>query len=450
MPNVYPANPPNMDVRITKSAAEQLALDLSEEMNARIAADNVLRAEIDAIEVPEIPIGIAGFNEYLSVTDSTVSGYDTVSLSIDAAETEVAISATNATVWGMKYLSESTLKTTTIPAGSWAFNYNRKVSSTTSTTSLMIRAFVRHSNGTEDVLFTLTSPSIEETTYQPRVIDYSLAAFTVATTDRLGFQIGMVTTRLTSTTLTYIVGDGRGFFIRSPLAIEHNNLLGRSENDAHPQSAITGLVSALASKWSASNDGPGSGLDADTVSGYGIGVTNSTNLTTDLNTLGVGGIYVCSYDVSQHFPIDHNGHVIVLPAASGGGGYFSQIFISQFNGRMFRRTKQGGVFLAPAGADANGWVSQWDAISDGNGGQPPAPKANRTSAATAGYFQIDDYASASQSMYTPYGNGTWKMVVLGYNQTTSIGQVAIVAGSASVVGTTSQTNTRILWERISA
>jgi len=252
MPNVYPANPPNMDVRITKSAAEQLALDLSEEMNARIAADNVLRAEIDAIEVPEIPIGVAGFNEYLSVVDSTVSGYDTVGLTMDATETEVAISATNATVWGMKYLAESTLKTTTIPAGSWAFNYNRKVSSTMSETSMMIRAFVRHSNGTEDVLFTLTSPSIEETTYQPRVIDYSLAAFTIAATDRLGFQIGMVTTRVINTTVTYIVGNGRGFFIRSPLAIEHNNLLGRSENDAHPQSAITGLVTALAGKVSTS------------------------------------------------------------------------------------------------------------------------------------------------------------------------------------------------------
>jgi hypothetical protein len=47
--NTYPANPPNIDLTITKPVAEQLALDISEEMNARIAADNVLRADIDEI-----------------------------------------------------------------------------------------------------------------------------------------------------------------------------------------------------------------------------------------------------------------------------------------------------------------------------------------------------------------------------------------------------------------
>jgi len=86
--------------------------------------------------------------------------------------------------------------------------------------------------------------------------------------------------------------------------------------------------------------------------------------------------------------------------------------------------------------------------SDGNGGQPPAPKPNKTGYGTAGYFTGSDYASSGSVVSTPSATGIWKGFVTGYGLSTSLGDTFIIAGSSSSVATTIGANVRIIWELV--
>ena len=246
--NVYPDNryPPSMVVE--RPVAEQLAKSISDETNARIAADNVLRGIIDAIEVPDQGIGVAGFNLYPSTVNSDVSGYKKLAFITDDAETEISVTANSNTVFAPSYIMDEALNTTEIPAGQWAFNYYRKISSAAQFSAVVIEIFLRHAGGSETTVVSFESPELNDTEFTPREVSYVKNAIATSETDRLGMRIGLRTLRPTETTLTYIVGDGRGFFTRTPLTMLHNNLSGRDAIDAHPESAITNLVSDLAEK----------------------------------------------------------------------------------------------------------------------------------------------------------------------------------------------------------
>jgi hypothetical protein len=195
-------------------------------------------------------LGVAGFDIFMDTTASDIEGYDTLNKNFESVETEVTIVATNETVWGEKYLCNLPLGITEIPAGVWGFNYTRKVSATSpnKTSKKLLRVFRYTTDGEEIELFQLESPDILETSYQNRQISYAQEAFACNATDRIGVQSGFSTTRASATTLTYIVGDGRGWFMRTPLVMVHNDWTGRDAADAHPMESITPPTTSLATE----------------------------------------------------------------------------------------------------------------------------------------------------------------------------------------------------------
>jgi hypothetical protein len=121
--------------------------------------------------------------------------------------------------------------------------------------------------------------------------------------------------------------------------------------------------------------GPGGGFDADTVSGYGIGV--NAPIASNIGTFEAndgpsgGGVYQYSSPTGTLPGGASIGTLLHLPQ-SATGAY--QIAFPQISGGCFVRLKIGSAWAA--------WYQVWAADSDGNGGQPPAPKT--TIGTTAG------------------------------------------------------------------
>lgn len=179
------------------------------------------------------PISIGGASSasiYMSNEDSAVAGYKKLNYTPDAAETVKTITANNSTVAGEAYLMDDPLNTTIFDAGTWFFNYFRSVSSSAQESFKGLDVFVRHANGTETLLFSLESASIEDTVLTERQVTYPQQAFSVALTDRLGVRSKFRTTRNAATVLSYVVGGARGWGMRTPLAIDHNNTRNKNAN----------------------------------------------------------------------------------------------------------------------------------------------------------------------------------------------------------------------------
>lgn len=164
---------------------------------------------------------------YMSNSNSDVSGYKRLSPVIDVSETEVSIIATNSTVYGDAYLSDDPIGITEISAGPWAFDYWRKVSSVQQGSYKGLDVFMYDPiNGTETILFSVESPSIEGTDFEERSLTSPKPLYIVDPTHRLGVRSKFRTTRHTATTLTYIIGNGRGWWMRTPLTVRHSELRG--------------------------------------------------------------------------------------------------------------------------------------------------------------------------------------------------------------------------------
>lgn len=179
------------------------------------------------------PISIGGASSasiYMSNEDSAVAGYKKLNYTPDSTETVKTITANNNTVVGEAYLMDDPLNTTIFDAGTWFFNYFRAVSSAALESFKGLDVFVRHVDGAETLLFSLESASIEDTVLTERQITYTQQAFSVALTDRLGVRSKFRTTRNAATVLSYVVGGARGWGMRTPLAIDHNNTRNKNAN----------------------------------------------------------------------------------------------------------------------------------------------------------------------------------------------------------------------------
>jgi hypothetical protein len=176
----------------------------------------------------EISIGAGGYagNVYASNVDSDISGYKTMSYALDSTESIRSIVVNNNTVLSETCLYETGVGVTVIPSGLWKATFYAKVNSTIGDTTLKIQVFTRHlTDGSETDLFEITSPTIENTSdYSILRFEGSQIAFTVFETDRVGIRIKGSTTRTQNTTINYIIGDGRGLYITTPLQIRHSQL----------------------------------------------------------------------------------------------------------------------------------------------------------------------------------------------------------------------------------
>ena len=178
-------------------------------------------------EWSKVVVGSGGFagNVYLSDTDSDITGYKTLSYTLDASEVVRSVVVNNNTVLSETVLFGGAIETTLIPNGIWRSVFYVKVSNAVGDTKLSLTVFKRTSGGVETDLFTVDSEFINNTNdYALFRFESSQEAFTTNTTDRLGARINGVTTAGVNITINYIVGDGRGAYFNTPLQIRHQQL----------------------------------------------------------------------------------------------------------------------------------------------------------------------------------------------------------------------------------
>jgi len=114
----------------------------------------------------------------------------------------------------------------------------------------------------------------------------------------------------------------------------------------------------------------GEELDADTVSGYGIGTitaapdNNMNNLLTNGNFYS--GAFTYSNSTVQIAP-DFNGYQSIIEVYG-----YSSTFVKQVATRLVGSGETYVRFYI--GGSWKGWFALWTSSNDGNGGQPPAPK----------------------------------------------------------------------------
>ena len=186
--------------------------------------------------VPSSDAGVYINNLYLSNVNSDVATYKTLSYKIDAVETEMSLTlnASQGEQLGGVYLYPAGIGVTNIDAGVWSSDFTAKVSSTAGgSTSARVECFLRHTNGTETVLFTKTSEPITATEYTVITTQSVRQVFTTDISDRIGFKIYATTTRPQDTTISYIVGDGRGSHFSIPLPLRHSQLRAKDEETAY-------------------------------------------------------------------------------------------------------------------------------------------------------------------------------------------------------------------------
>jgi hypothetical protein len=196
--------------------------------------------------------GGGGFiaNIYLRTDDSDVASYQRISYENETSETELSVTLNSADglVLARTYLYDDPLETTLLDAGVYIANYRAKVSNSNGNTCLIFKAFVRKIDDSEITLFTLTNCEINNTTYETIRSENNQSSFEVEATDRFGVRIYVETTQTSNVTVNTIVGGEQASYFSTPIALRHNLLRNRNAEDAHPQSAITGLVAALDGK----------------------------------------------------------------------------------------------------------------------------------------------------------------------------------------------------------
>lgn len=175
------------------------------------------------------PVAVGGVtsvvNNYLSNTNSTVSGYKTVNVVSDPVATIMSVSCTStADVLSYVYLYPSDISITTIDSGIWESTFNAYVSNTNGITRLKIVCFVRHADGTETDLFVKYTDDLNTLTPTIFYTETNRSQFSVVTTDRLGFRIYGNTNRTSSTTIYYTIGGENPSYINTPLLMRHSQL----------------------------------------------------------------------------------------------------------------------------------------------------------------------------------------------------------------------------------
>lgn len=112
--------------------------------------------------------------------------------------------------------------------------------------------------------------------------------------------------------------------------------------------------------------GPAGGLDADTVSGYGIGTTAKSVVGDAIDAIREGGLY-CTSGVPTNPP--WAGENIYLLHLNQGTNYSVQVafrFSGSTTSDVATRTRVNSTWYS--------WNIGWSTANDGLGGQPPAPK----------------------------------------------------------------------------
>jgi hypothetical protein len=171
-------------------------------------------------------------------------------------------------------------------------------------------------------------------------------------------------------------------------------------------------------------------FDADTVSGAGIGTAASILATFSATLTSTLFSYAGS---TTGAPTTDAGNGIVICDAS------RDVFWVHASTAVLYHGYRGH------GAGAISWEKIWTPVSDGNGGQPPTAKSNRTGNTTIGW--IDSVDCASGGTVTLPAGGTFETKVMTYGATYNGVKCAIVAGGA--MSGTASANLVMSYKRLS-
>lgn len=224
-------------------------------------------------------------NLYLSNTASDVSGYKTINYTAASTATEISVSCTNsADVLSYSYLYPTAIGTTTIDAGMWKSSFSMKSSVTNGINRLRLDCFVRTTSGTETILFSKYTVSVNTTSYSRYSTETNRNIFTVNSTDRLGFKVYGNTDRAASTTITYRIGGADPSYINTPLPLRHAEL-----RDKNGESGYQHLTQTQVDKL----NGIETGAQVNTVTGV-KGNSETTYRTGNINitptNIGLGNV----------------------------------------------------------------------------------------------------------------------------------------------------------------
>jgi hypothetical protein len=170
----------------------------------------------------------AGVAQFLSVTASGIGAYELMSKSPDS-NTEIieSIVVNNNTVLLEGYIGDAVIGGTQIDAGIWEFNLYSYVDTIAGVSNFVIEIYTRTSGGTETLLFSLDSQTINSTSIILTTSQTVQPSFTCNATDKLLFKIYGKTTN-TSNTIVYLVHSGTVNYshFHTPLVTRHNDLAG--------------------------------------------------------------------------------------------------------------------------------------------------------------------------------------------------------------------------------
>jgi hypothetical protein len=195
--------------------------------------------------------------------------------------------------------------------------------------------------------------------------------------------------------------------------------------------------------------GPAGGLDADTVSGYGIGAAKKLT-SIDLDTVRQGGAYapgLYGIDVScTHTPIASYGTLVCVGLDEAGS---SQLYLTVGQQRTFFRYYSSVAWSA--------WFELWGSGSDGNGGVAPAPKPSGSypiakNSLLPGQSFVEDVTVGANLVAPNISGGTCTLEIQTYEANMGSGatyKYYITACHGGTVDTLAGANSRIKWTRIS-
>lgn len=183
---------------------------------------------------------------------SDIATFEVLSKTPDAGgEVDESQAVTNQTIEFERYITPSGgLGGTSIDAGLWNFNVYAYVSDATDTSELLLDVYSRATDGTETLLFSLTTGNIDSTSVSLYDIRSVQQAFAIAATDRLVVRVSAKTNSLAAKTVHFVhSGTSHNSNITTPLVIRHNELIGLQGGNAteryHLTSAQVVAVAAL-------------------------------------------------------------------------------------------------------------------------------------------------------------------------------------------------------------
>jgi len=180
-------------------------------------------------------------NVYLTDLDSiTVPLYKKLSYTNEASPVEISSIVNNEEVLVETYLFDAPVSITQIDSGLWFFSFYAKVNSIIDGNSfLKIEVFKYSSAAVETTLFSKTSQIISDTSYIKLNFEINQPIFTIDSTDQLGCRVYVSTTSVVNRTITYILGGNNPSYVKTPLALRHNQLRGLDEDENYQHISLT-------------------------------------------------------------------------------------------------------------------------------------------------------------------------------------------------------------------